>query len=62
MKERGAIFLMLGVGWVVEVWVGEVMVAVLAIALWLSKVRGFVSWGGVMLVDIDRRDSTSSWS
>jgi hypothetical protein len=53
---------MVGVGRVVEVWVGEVMFAVLATALWLSNVRGFVSWGGVMLVDIDRRDTISSGS
>jgi hypothetical protein len=55
MKERGAIFLIvggLGVG-----AVGEVMVVF--VVLWFSSARGFGSWGGVVVVDIEYRDSIS---
>jgi hypothetical protein len=52
MKERGAISLMVGVGWVgVVVRCREVMV----VTGWLSGARGFVSWDGIKVLDIGCR-------
>lgn len=62
MKERGEIFLMVGVGWVVGAAGCREVMSVMGL---LSAIREIVSWGGVMAVDIEYRDSItfrSRWS